>query len=340
MPFRLPRTSFNNIRLVLRAGYLSRQQDITVQEWKNVINGKNLYEDINRCLPFFKELALIEAGKRRYSYKLTDTFLQLGEAIQTRDELTERKIWKSLIDSNQFFKSIIDKINFTQDINGFMEMRVLKEEIIKLAGKEDNSRSNMQYFDAYAPAIVNLLKHVKIIENISKLKIKLAPDASIQDEIYNLPPELTHSLKKFREDYPYHQKTAFIIMQFGTTPAHQKIVESIKKACDKYGVVALRADDKEYHNNLLSNVLTYIYGCDISIAVFERIEADRFNPNVSFEVGYAKALSKPVCLLKDKTMSTLQTDLLGELYKSFDPQDPIGSIPIELEKWLKDKKVI
>jgi len=71
--------------------------------------------------------------------------------------------------------------------------------------------------------------------------------------------------------------------------------------------------------------------------VFERIEKDIFNPNVSFEVGYMRGLNKPVCLLKDKTMSTLQTDLLGELYKSFDPQDPKGSIPAELEKWLKDQ---
>jgi nucleoside 2-deoxyribosyltransferase len=78
----------------------------------------------------------------------------------------------------------------------------------------------------------------------------------------------------------------------------------------------------------------------MSVAVFERIEADEFNPNVSFEVGYMKALNKPVCLLKDKTMRTLPTDLLGELYKSFDPQDPHGSIPGELEKWLKDKEMV
>ena len=217
-------------------------------------------------------------------------------------------------------------------------MRPLKEGIIKLAGASNSK--NKQYFDAYAPVIINILKHVKIIEHISKLKIKLASESLIEDEINNFPPEITLSLKKFREDYPYTHKTAFIIMQFGKTPAHQNIVESIKQVCDKHGIVALRADDKEYHNNLLGNILTYIYGCDVSIAVFERIEADKFNPNVSFEVGYVRGLNKPVCLFKDKTMSTLQTDLLGELYKSFDPQDPKGSIPAELEKWLKDKKMV
>ena len=161
----------------------------------------------------------------------------------------------------------------------------------------------------------------------------------IVDEANDYPPEITLSIKKFRKDYPDTQKTAFIIMRFGKTPAHRNIVEAIKQVCNIHGIAAVRADDKEYHSSLLSNVLTYIYGCDMSVAVFERIEADNFNPNVSFEVGYMRALKKPVCLLKDQTMSTLQTDLLGELYKSFDPQDPKGSIPVELEKWLKDKDI-
>ncbi len=29
-----------------------------------------------------------------------------------------------------------------------------------------------------------------------------------------------------------------------------------------------------------------------------------------------------MCFLKDRTLSTLQTDLVGKLYRSFDPHDP------------------
>ena len=49
---------------------------------------------------------------------------------------------------------------------------------------------------------------------------------------------------------------------------------------------------------------------------------------------------RPVCLLKDKTLKTLQADLVGKLYKTFDPQDPVNSIPPEIEKWLRDKEII
>lgn len=71
----------------------------------------------------------------------------------------------------------------------------------------------------------------------------------------------------------------------------------------------------------------------------ERIEADDFNPNVSLEVGYMFALKKPVCLLKDKTLKTLHTALVGKLYRVFDPQDPASSVPPVLTQWLEDKGI-
>lgn len=154
------------------------------------------------------------------------------------------------------------------------------------------------------------------------------------------PLEITESLAKFKKDYPDARRTAFIMMQFGSTKMHEQIVSGIKDTLKKYGITALRADDKEYYDDLFPNVLTYLHGCGFGIAVFERLEADDFNPNVSLEVGYMRAIRKPVCLLKDKTLNTLQTDLVGKLYKSFDPQDPEESIPHELNRWLVDKEII
>ncbi|MDQ3816298.1 MAG: hypothetical protein M3362_01240 [Acidobacteriota bacterium] len=154
----------------------------------------------------------------------------------------------------------------------------------------------------------------------------------------NTPPvEIQQSLNAFRLDHPDPKKVAFIMMQFGNTPAHDKIVQGIRDTLAPHGLVAVRADDKEYHSSLLPNIQTYLHGCDFGIAVFERIEQDDFNPNVSLEVGYMMAMGKDVCLLKDRTLRTLHTDLVGRLYRTFDPQDPITSIPIELTKWMKDK---
>ena len=130
------------------------------------------------------------------------------------------------------------------------------------------------------------------------------------------------------------------MMQFGKTKMHAKIIAAIRSSLESFGIAALRADDKEYHEDLFPNVQTYMHGCGFGIAVFERLEAEDFNPNVSLEVGYMRALRKSVCILKDKTLQTLQTDLVGKLYRSFDPQDPESGIPVELGKWLEDKDII
>lgn len=154
------------------------------------------------------------------------------------------------------------------------------------------------------------------------------------------PIEIKESLERFKNDHPDPTKVAFIMMQFGETKAHDEIVKAIRTALKSHGIKGVRADDKQYHDYLFPNVMTYLYGCNIGIAVFERIVAEEFNPNVSLEVGYMFALNKPVCLLKDKTLNILHTDLVGKLYKEFDPQDPINTIPDEITRWLKDKSII
>jgi hypothetical protein len=151
------------------------------------------------------------------------------------------------------------------------------------------------------------------------------------------PAEIKDSIDRFRVDHPDPRKVAFLMMRFGKTKAHENIVAGIKKALDPLGVSVVRADDKQYHDDLFPNVLTYVYGCGFGIAVFERIEKEEFNPNVALEVGYMFALRKKVCLLKDKTLDTLQADLVGKLYRVFDPLDPIETIPQELTRWLNDK---
>lgn len=155
----------------------------------------------------------------------------------------------------------------------------------------------------------------------------------------DLPTELKESLKRFREDHSDPSKCVFVIMRFGSTNAHKSILESLRSTVAAQSFKALRADDKEYHGDLFWNILTYIYGCSAGIAVFERIEREEFNPNIALEVGYMMALQKPVLLLKDTTLKYLNTDLIGKLYKTFDPQNIPETIPPQLLSWMRDKKL-
>ncbi|MGA2238114.1 MAG: polyprenyl diphosphate synthase [Candidatus Bathyarchaeia archaeon] len=154
------------------------------------------------------------------------------------------------------------------------------------------------------------------------------------------PVEIQDSIKLFKKDHPDATRVGFIMMKFKHTFAHDIILKSVKDTLGEHGLEGVRSDDHEYHKDLFYNVETYMHGCGFGIAIYDRIEEEEFSPNVSLEVGYMMALGKHVCLLKDKNLQTLHADLLGKLYKSFDPQDPEKTIPDELSKWLYDKKIV
>lgn len=154
------------------------------------------------------------------------------------------------------------------------------------------------------------------------------------------PAEILTSVQEFQRDHPDPLRTAFLIMQFGSTPAHEAITDAARRVFSLQGITVLRADDCVYHDDLYLNILTYVHGCGFGIAIFERIESDSFNPNVSFEVGYMMALGKPVCILKDRTIRTMPSDLMGKLYINFDPQLPLDTLKPEIPRWLQSKKLI
>lgn len=152
-----------------------------------------------------------------------------------------------------------------------------------------------------------------------------------------VPVEIQDSLERFLMDHPEPSKAAFLIMRFRETRLHLEIYEAIAKCLEGNGIRALRADIKHYHDELYYNILTYMHGCGFGVAVFERIEEELFNPNISLEVGYLLAMQKPICILKDRTLKTLHTDLMGKLYKVFDPLNASASLDAALTEWLRDK---
>jgi nucleoside 2-deoxyribosyltransferase len=150
-------------------------------------------------------------------------------------------------------------------------------------------------------------------------------------------PAIQDSLRKYKTDYPPPRKTAFIMMQISETAEHGRIFNAIRTALMKNEIYGFRADKLEYHEDLYYNVLTYLHGCDFGIAVFESLENRDFNPNVAFEVGYIKALGKHVCLLKEKSLERLHTDLIGKTYNEFDINNCETTIEIQLNDWLVSK---
>lgn len=183
-----------------------------------------------------------------------------------------------------------------------------------------NSFNDLYYINKIGNSIINTFSY--FISSMSMMKNSLKP-----------------TIDKIKFDYP-GKRLAFIMMPFFQNKQYDEIVIAIKNTLNKYNIVGLRADDKEYADNLFDNIMSYVYAADFGIAVFERLNDEYFNPNVSLEVGYVMGLNKQVCLLKEKTLKGLHTDLVGKLYRPFDIFNISSTIDKELTKWLQDKDFI
>lgn len=163
-------------------------------------------------------------------------------------------------------------------------------------------------------------------------KLSIASDYKIGREI---PAHIAKSVSRIKSDNN-GKKIAFLIMQFGTGTHYDSIVKAIKLTLANQNIVVLRADEKQYHTDLYYNILSYIYASDFGIAVFERIKNENYNPNVAFEVGYMFGINKEVCLLKECSLKSLHTDIIGRIYKEFDIQDIEHTIANNLTQWCAD----
>lgn len=179
------------------------------------------------------------------------------------------------------------------------------------------------------------------VEEETSVRFSIYPEdifSPIVSTLYN--EELKEPLLRFRKDFNNSDKCAFLMMKFEDSIIQTDIVKILKEIFNNYGIKLLRADDKWYADDLFLNIKTYMHACSFGVALFERINSNYFNPNVSLEIGYMMAMNKPVLFLKDKTLTSLHSDLISKLYYEYDFQNPKQQLEIVTKKWLSDKDII
>lgn len=192
--------------------------------------------------------------------------------------------------------------------------------------------------------------------------------------------ELAPFMEQFRLDHPDPNTCAHILMDDASGDSHQEIVEAIKKTCFFHGIEALLASEKNYpllltenisYTELLAeqkryaelppeekealeslveektekdlvhnNIMTYVQGCGLSIAVIDRKTHENVDYSIPFLAGFSIAKGKPVCLLKDKDLKTPEKGIFGYPYLEFDSANPAESVTQVLEKWLDQEDLI
>lgn len=136
-------------------------------------------------------------------------------------------------------------------------------------------------------------------------------------------------------DFPDPSSNVFLMMRFRDRPQYEEIYKSILSDLAEYSLNLLRADSKQYMPELWSNTKCYMDASQYGIAVFEQIDERDINPNISLELGYMLGQGKKCLLLKEMRVPSLNADLVGHLYKTFDSFDIEKTLKTKVEDWIK-----
>lgn len=140
-------------------------------------------------------------------------------------------------------------------------------------------------------------------------------------------------------------KSVFIIMAYDDITNNLR--EPIREVCKKFGLTARFADERAYADQIWDNVICYELCSKYGIALFHQSEdkpcegesskfSVGYNLNVALELGVMLSWGRPCCLLKDKTLSQLQTDIVGWIYRECDFGKP-KSVEFKIEGFFEEK---
>lgn len=133
------------------------------------------------------------------------------------------------------------------------------------------------------------------------------------------------------------ESNVLLMTRFRETEYHAEISAAVADATRAFGLEFVRADSPNWSaTTLWDSVRFCLDACRLGVAVFEMIDEDDFNPNVSFELGQMLALGRKCLVLKEKRLKSLSTDLCGHLYKEFDSHNIRQSILSQMADWLQE----
>ncbi|HEX7133469.1 MAG TPA: hypothetical protein VF228_12900 [Iamia sp.] len=140
------------------------------------------------------------------------------------------------------------------------------------------------------------------------------------------PPGLIAPLGRFLADHPF-DTNVFAMSRFpdgqdGADPDPvASAIDVAREVCDTHGLALHLASDRAMSDDLWSNVAAHMWASRYGIAFVEDRRQRGLNYNLTIEVGAMLVTGRRTALLKDVSIPSLPTDLVGHIYKDVDLDD-------------------
>ncbi|WP_142256574.1 hypothetical protein [Mycobacterium colombiense] len=149
------------------------------------------------------------------------------------------------------------------------------------------------------------------------------------------PLELSPAIANFLGRYAF-DSNVFGMTRFPSDADADPVksaLDAARAACAGRGMTFHLASDRAISDDLWRNVAGHMWACKFGIGIFEDRAGRGLNYNLSIEIGGMIATGRRCLLLKDKSISSMPTDLVGMIYKSVDLDDTNG-VKKAVEEWI------
>lgn len=158
------------------------------------------------------------------------------------------------------------------------------------------------------------------------------------------PPELIGPLTAFLCDFPF-DNNIFAMTRYpdkgqDATPDPVRAgIEAAREVCSVKGLSLHLASDRMIVDDLWANVLCHMWACRYGVAIFEDRAKQGINYNLTIEVGGMLISGRRTALLKDNSIASMPTDLVGKIYKAINLDDPT-TVTKAVKKWIDNDLTI
>jgi len=149
------------------------------------------------------------------------------------------------------------------------------------------------------------------------------------------PMDAVSGLARVLDMSPF-ERNVMLITRFprGPNDHFAELIPKLRNAVSEHDLVLQIASDGMAEDTLWANVVTYMWACKYAIILMDGADG-MLNSNVLIEIGGMLMTGRRCAILRDKSVPSMPSDLVGHIYKPTDLADHDATLN-EIHKWIRD----